>query len=141
MLSFRFPFVAQNTRSVPKSKHPACTFLSHRIDSLSFPPILVPRLHKLLAATTDGLVEVNEKGDDLPAGLRRELMPKHVAVIMDGNARWAQKRGLPTGSGHQAGVRSLREVVELCCRWGIKVLTVFAFSSDNWARSGVSWAF
>ncbi|KAK2999635.1 hypothetical protein RJ639_022892 [Escallonia herrerae] len=72
--------------------------------------------------------------DPLPEGLRRESMPRHVAVIMDGNRRWARARGLPAASGYEAGLRSLRGVVELCCRWGIRVLTVFAFSSDNWVR-------
>ncbi|KAH9701678.1 dehydrodolichyl diphosphate synthase 2 [Citrus sinensis] len=61
-------------------------------------------------------------------------MPRHVAVIMDGNVRWARQRGLPSSAGHEAGVRSLRELVELCCRWGVKVLTVFAFSYDNWVE-------
>ncbi|KAK6120270.1 hypothetical protein DH2020_045961 [Rehmannia glutinosa] len=73
----------------------------------------------------------------LPAGLRRELMPRHVAVIMDGNRRWARMKGLPVGLGYEAGVRSLRRIVELCGKWGISVLTVFAFSSDNWFRPKV----
>lgn len=64
-------------------------------------------------------------------------MPKHVAVIMDGNGRWAKLRNLPASAGHQAGVQSLRRMVTLCCSWGIKVLTVFAFSTDNWARPKV----
>lgn len=72
------------------------------------------------------------------AGLRRESIPKHVAVIMDGNRRWAQLRGLPASSGYEAGVRSLRLMVELCCKLGIGVLTVFAFSTDNWLRPKVS---
>lgn len=79
-------------------------------------------------------------GDDsvaLPAGLRRESMPRHVAVIMDGNRRWARSRGLPIGSGYEAGVRALRRTVELCCELGIRVLTVFAFSSDNLFRPKV----
>ncbi|KAM3689796.1 hypothetical protein ACJW31_09G073300 [Castanea mollissima] len=70
----------------------------------------------------------------LPAGLRRESMPRHVALVMDGNRRWARIRGLPVGSGYEAGVRSLRSVVELCCKLGIRVLSVFAFSSENWFR-------
>ncbi|XP_030524495.1 cis-prenyltransferase 4, chloroplastic [Rhodamnia argentea] len=56
-------------------------------------------------------------------------MPRHVAVIMDGNARWARR-----SAGHEAGVKSLRELTKLCSEWGIGVLTVFAFSSDNWVR-------
>lgn len=78
-----------------------------------------------------------ENSASLPAGLRRESMPNHVAVIMDGNRRWARMMGLPTGSGYEAGVRALRRLVELCCKWGIRVLTVFAFSSDNWFRPKV----
>ncbi|CAN1329013.1 Dehydrodolichyl diphosphate synthase 2 [Linum perenne] len=65
------------------------------------------------------------------------MMPRHVAVIMDGNGRWAKQRGLVTGAGHEAGVRSLKEMVRLCIEWRIKVLTVFAFSTDNWIRPKV----
>ncbi len=61
-------------------------------------------------------------------------LPKHVAVIMDGNGRWAQQRGLPRSSGHQAGVKATRTVVEQCARRGIEMLTVYAFSSENWGR-------
>ncbi|KAI4385960.1 hypothetical protein MLD38_003943 [Melastoma candidum] len=70
----------------------------------------------------------------LPSLLLPGLMPRHVAVIMDGNARWALRRGLPPSAGHEAGVRSLRHLLHLCSHWGIPVLTVFAFSSDNWYR-------
>ena len=59
---------------------------------------------------------------------------RHVAVIMDGNGRWAVERGLPRGAGHQAGVKTLRNIVEHCARRRIEVLTVFAFSSENWKR-------
>ena len=61
-------------------------------------------------------------------------MPKHVAIIMDGNGRWAQKRGMPRALGHRAGVESLRGIVELCDELGIRVLTVYAFSTENWKR-------
>ncbi len=61
-------------------------------------------------------------------------LPKHVAVIMDGNGRWAQMRGLPRSSGHQAGVKATRTLVEQCARRGIGMLTVYAFSSENWRR-------
>ncbi|XP_073006433.1 cis-prenyltransferase 4, chloroplastic-like [Typha latifolia] len=71
----------------------------------------------------------------LPSRLLPELLPRHVAVIMDGNARWARARGLPVSMGHEAGYRSLKEVVKLSLQWGIRVLTVFAFSSENWFRS------
>lgn len=63
-------------------------------------------------------------------------VPRHIAVIMDGNGRWAQSRGLPRTAGHQAGVRALREVVEACVELGVEVLTIFAFSTENWRRPG-----
>jgi len=61
-------------------------------------------------------------------------VPAHVAIIMDGNGRWARQRGLPRASGHQAGAKSVRAVVEESVRCGVKVLTLFAFSSENWRR-------
>lgn len=66
--------------------------------------------------------------------LMKERLPYHVAIIMDGNGRWAQSRGLPRKFGHRAGVESLREIVKLCIELGIRVLTVFAFSTENWKR-------
>lgn len=75
---------------------------------------------------------------ELPVGLQKEFMPRHVAVIMDGNVRWARRRNSPDSKGHDAGVRSLRGLIDLCYRWEIPVLTVFAFSYDNWLRSKVS---
>jgi undecaprenyl diphosphate synthase len=67
-------------------------------------------------------------------GANRAQVPAHVAVIMDGNGRWARARGMPRHAGHRAGVKSLRETVELAVRRGVSVLTVFAFSSENWRR-------
>src|SRR5580765_3236897 len=58
----------------------------------------------------------------------------HVAVIMDGNGRWALRRGLPRSAGHHAGVDAIRRVVEAAPEFGIGTLSLFAFSSDNWAR-------
>ena len=58
----------------------------------------------------------------------------HVAIIMDGNRRWARARGLPDAAGHQAGVTVLRRIVEVAPDFGIATLTVYAFSSDNWRR-------
>ena len=60
--------------------------------------------------------------------------PRHVAIIMDGNGRWAKKRFLPRLAGHRQGYESLRRMVDLCLQRGIGVLTVFAFSSENWKR-------
>lgn len=71
----------------------------------------------------------------LPADLDRERLPRHVAVIMDGNGRWAKRRGLPRIMGHPRGVDALRELVRCCDDWGIEALTVYAFSTENWNRS------
>jgi undecaprenyl diphosphate synthase len=60
--------------------------------------------------------------------------PEHVAIIMDGNGRWAEARGQPRHAGHKAGVASVRSTIEECIRHGVKVLTLFAFSSENWRR-------
>jgi undecaprenyl diphosphate synthase len=61
-------------------------------------------------------------------------IPKHIAIIMDGNSRWAKARGLPTKAGHRQGAESAREVVHSCIRRKIPYLTLFAFSSENWMR-------
>ncbi len=61
-------------------------------------------------------------------------VPQHVAVIMDGNGRWARKRGLPRHAGHRAGVKAVRSIVETAAQRGIRYLTLFAFSSENWGR-------
>jgi undecaprenyl diphosphate synthase len=61
-------------------------------------------------------------------------VPKHVAIIMDGNGRWAKERGLPRLEGHRAGAESVRECVEACKQLGIEYLTLYAFSSENWNR-------
>ncbi len=61
-------------------------------------------------------------------------IPRHVAVIMDGNGRWAKERGLPRREGHRAGAESVREVTEACIELGIDYLTLYAFSSENWNR-------
>ncbi len=63
-----------------------------------------------------------------------ENVPAHVAVIMDGNGRWARKRGLPRHAGHRAGVKAVRKVVETAAQRGVAYLTLFAFSSENWRR-------
>jgi len=76
----------------------------------------------------------SQKFDELTAAIDREGLPGHIAVIMDGNGRWATKRGLPRALGHRAGVESLREVVNICSSLGIGYLTVYAFSTENWKR-------
>ena len=66
--------------------------------------------------------------------IRTELHGIHVAIIMDGNGRWATQRGLPRVAGHQAGVETVRRIVEAAPSLGINILTLYAFSSDNWKR-------
>jgi undecaprenyl diphosphate synthase len=65
----------------------------------------------------------------------RTTVPRHVAIIMDGNGRWAQQRGLPRVAGHRAGADALRRALEAAAKHGVEVLTVYAFSSENWRRS------
>ncbi len=64
----------------------------------------------------------------------KEKLPRHVAIIMDGNGRWAEQRSLPRFSGHRAGVETVRSVVQMSGELGIQALTLFAFSSENWRR-------
>ncbi|NIS80474.1 MAG: isoprenyl transferase [Anaerolineales bacterium] len=63
-----------------------------------------------------------------------DTIPTHIAIIMDGNGRWARERGLPRLAGHRAGVENLRRVLEACVEFGIKYLTIYAFSTENWQR-------
>jgi undecaprenyl diphosphate synthase len=72
--------------------------------------------------------------EELRASVDRSGLPKHVAIIMDGNGRWAQQRGLPRISGHKRGADSVRRVTEQCRQLGIPVLTLYAFSDENWGR-------
>ena len=71
----------------------------------------------------------------MPDGQLNPRMPRHVAVIMDGNGRWAQARGRPRLYGHHAGAKRVREIVEACPDLGVEYLTIFAFSTENWKRT------
>jgi undecaprenyl diphosphate synthase len=74
-------------------------------------------------------------GDDLLQRVQLHgVVPAHVAVIMDGNGRWAKRRSLPRSLGHHAGMKAVREVVQGCLEAGVEVLTLFAFSQENWHR-------
>lgn len=68
--------------------------------------------------------------------ISEKAIPRHVAIIMDGNGRWARQRNLPRVAGHKAGVNSLRDIVTACSLKNISILTVYAFSSENWKRPG-----
>jgi len=155
MLSLPLPIPTKNTLIPGKPKH-SCSRRT-RAQTHPFFPLHSPKPLKPLEPTTVAKVALREhvqeeeeerrdrsapagvsvEGEPLPAELQDDLMPKHVAVIMDGNARWARQKRLPASAGHEAGSRSLRELVELSCHWGIRVLTVFAFSYDNWIRPKV----
>ncbi|MEO0914632.1 MAG: undecaprenyl diphosphate synthase family protein, partial [Pseudomonadota bacterium] len=69
--------------------------------------------------------------------LHRRPAPEHVAIIMDGNGRWATRRGMPRLAGHKRGVERVREVVQACPDLGVTHLTLYAFSTENWKRSSV----
>ena len=66
--------------------------------------------------------------------LQKDKLPKHLAIVMDGNGRWAQRRNLPRNAGHRAGVKSVDEIVSTCRRLGIQALTLFALSTENLER-------
>ncbi|WP_088224796.1 isoprenyl transferase [Desulfosporosinus sp. FKB] len=76
----------------------------------------------------------NQTKDSLPDQVAMDCLPRHIAIIMDGNGRWARKRALPRSMGHRAGVEALRKIVKTCSKLGIEVLTVYAFSTENWSR-------
>lgn len=78
-------------------------------------------------------------GQSADSQLQRRLkesgeIPKHIAIIMDGNGRWAKRRGLPRLAGHREGIRSVRDLVSACGELGVKVLTLYTFSRENWRR-------
>ena len=73
-----------------------------------------------------------EREETLP-----DKLPTHVAIIMDGNGRWAISRGLPRLAGHRAGTENLRRVIEACVEFGIGYLTIYAFSTENWGRPSI----
>ena len=86
--------------------------------------------------TYPSLIRTNDPREvsPLPKGLDRIRLPDHIAIIMDGNGRWAKAKGLPRTMGHKAGVETLKNVLYLSSNWGIGALTVYAFSTENWSR-------
>ncbi|KAH7549900.1 hypothetical protein ACOSP7_025106 [Xanthoceras sorbifolium] len=142
MLSSRVNIIIRNTIILSQVIINFCRSFS--LQRVGVPPISggKPSEEEGRRMDDDGVISVcGGSLEDFPATLQRELMPKHVAVIMDGNRRWAQQRGVPSSAGHKAGAESLRQLVELCSRWRIKVLTVFAFSFENWIRPKVEVEF
>jgi undecaprenyl diphosphate synthase len=83
------------------------------------------------------LLEALKPGDPdrpLAEALDPDRLPRHIAIIMDGNGRWARKRNMPRAAGHKAGVEPVRAAIETCARLGIRALTLYAFSTENWKR-------
>jgi len=77
---------------------------------------------------------IDTKNNDLSMKIDKQKVPEHVAIIMDGNGRWATKKGLPRSYGHKRGVNVLKEILKASKKLGCKVLTVYAFSTENWTR-------
>lgn len=78
---------------------------------------------------------LNEKKTaEIEACKKQGNIPKHIAIIMDGNGRWAKKKGLPRVAGHQRGIETVREIVETCVTLGVEYLTLYTFSTENWKR-------
>jgi undecaprenyl diphosphate synthase len=86
------------------------------------------QLEQLSTITEEGLARI------AACGLKPEQLPRHVAIIMDGNGRWAQRRGLPRIVGHRRGIQSVRAVVEEGCRLGLEQITLYCLSVENWKR-------
>ena len=82
----------------------------------------------------DEIAEPGTREREILERIDPDRMPRHVAIIMDGNGRWAKARSLPRVEGHRAGIRSVRETVELAARLGFEVITLYAFSTENWKR-------
>ena len=87
---------------------------------------------KMIAKLTAPQQHPNQR----PADLQGDRLPQHVAVIMDGNGRWAKRRGMPRIMGHRRGVDALKQLLRCCDDWGIGALTAYAFSTENWGRPG-----
>ncbi len=81
-----------------------------------------------------GFIDPGSEEEELLESLDFDKLPRHIAVIMDGNGRWAKLRNLPREEGHKAGAKSVQEVVETSARLGIEYLTLYAFSKENWKR-------
>jgi len=91
-------------------------------------------LERFPVKTSDLLKPASREEAQLLEKLDLDRLPKHLAVIMDGNGRWAEKRHLPRIAGHRAGVKAAREVIETCARLHLRCLTLYAFSLENWRR-------
>ena len=79
-------------------------------------------------------LQPGDKDRELACAIDPKRLPAHIAIIMDGNGRWANRRHLPRVAGHKAGVGPVRGTVETCARMGIEALTLYAFSVENWKK-------
>ena len=77
---------------------------------------------------------IDKKNNNLSKRIDKQKVPEHVAIIMDGNGRWATSKGLPRSFGHNKGVSVLKDIIKASMNLGCKVLTVYAFSTENWTR-------
>ncbi len=80
------------------------------------------------------MVTVVRDNESIQTEMPLERVPRHVAIIMDGNGRWAKARGLPRTEGHRAGTENLRRILKACVEFGVEILTIYAFSTENWNR-------
>jgi undecaprenyl diphosphate synthase len=87
-----------------------------------------------MTPTTLSTMVVPHNSTPFPIELNAQYLPRHIAIIMDGNGRWAQQRSLPRTIGHGQGARTLKNILRYCSDWGIAALTVYAFSTENWQR-------
>src|SRR6478672_6399807 len=100
-----------------------------------FEKVLIFILHyPFLILHSDNLSLLLQKMDDLLARIQKDRLPRHIAIIMDGNGRWAKEQGHDRLYGHYHGVESVRNIVEGCAELGVQYLTLYAFSTENWDR-------
>jgi undecaprenyl diphosphate synthase len=97
-------------------------------------PRSISSLGREIKANFEGHLENGAVEEELLSQIDFDRIPRHVAIIMDGNGRWAQQRRLPRVAGHRAGIQSVRETVETAARLRMQVLTLYAFSVENWKR-------
>ena len=109
--------------------------MAGRIPRPTDSPALVHREPGQATDTAAAIVASPDAAPTEPFVVPRDELPRHVAIIMDGNRRWAKARGKPEMDGHAAGVEAIREIIRHCVRRGIEVLSLYAFSRENWARS------
>jgi undecaprenyl diphosphate synthase len=106
-----------------------------RISRPTDSPALVHRAAEQASDSREAAVASPDAAPMEPFAVPRDELPRHVAIIMDGNRRWAKARGQVEMEGHAAGVENVREIIRHCVRRGIQVLSLYAFSRENWARS------